>query len=144
MSHLREADKIADVQAYQEWIQSALDTLIGFVFNLDSVKFKSIVYETNKYVKHHLAEKISLEEAADNVCLSKSYFCKIISKELGYTFTELVSRLRIEQSRTYLDQKHLSIAQVAQAVGFEDQSYYTKCFKRYVGITPAQYRKNAV
>ncbi len=144
LKHLREADRITDVQAYRNWIQSALDTLIGFVFNLDSVKYKSIVYETSKYIKHHLAEKISLEDAADNVCLSRSYFCKIISKELGYTFTELVSRIRIEQSRTYLDEKELSIAQVALAVGFEDQSYYTKCFKRYTGITPAQYRKNAV
>ena len=144
LNHLREADGIADIRAYRDWIQSALDKLIGFVFNLDSVKFKSIVYETNKYIKQHLPGKICLEDAAANVCLSKSYFCKIISKELGYTFTELVSRIRIEQSISYLDKNNMSIAQIAQAVGFEDQSYYTKCFKRVVGVTPAQYRKNVV
>lgn len=144
VSHLREADKIKDIDTYREWIQSALEAFLDFVFNLEGVKHKNVVFETNEYIKAHLTDKILLEEAAANVCLSKSYFCKIISKELGYTFTELLNRIRVEQSRKYLEKKDLSIAQVAQSVGFEDQSYYTKCFRKITGVTPAQYRKNKV
>ena len=74
--------------------------------------------------------------------MSKSYFCRIIKEELGCTFTEYVNRLRIERSKVLLRSSGISIAEVACAVGFDDQSYFTRIFKKQTGVAPGKYREN--
>ena len=76
--------------------------------------------------------------------LSKSYFCRIIKDELGCTFTEYVNRIRVERSKTLLRSSGMSIAEIACAVGFDDQSYYTRIFKKQVGVAPGKFREQAV
>ena len=74
--------------------------------------------------------------------LSKSYLCRILKEELGCTFTEYTNRLRIERSKMYLHRSDMSLSEIACAVGFDDQSYFTRIFKRQVGIPPGKYRAN--
>jgi len=64
----------------------------------------------------------------------------MIKEETGSTFTEYLNQLRIERSKAYLYRRDLSISEVACLTGFEDQSYFTRIFKQYVGVPPGQYR----
>ena len=74
--------------------------------------------------------------------MSKSYFCRILKDELGYTFTEYVNHLRVERAKLYLRDSTMSIADIAYAVGFDDQSYFTRIFKKLTNVSPGQYRKS--
>jgi len=138
----QEMDSIQSIDDMDRWFCIILNQFIGFVFDFDEIKHKSIILKITNYIKEHLTERISLEQAAAQVYLSKSYFCRIIKHELGCTFTEYVNRLRVDRSKILLYKSELSIAEISTAVGFKDQSYFTRIFKRLTDMSPKKYRNH--
>lgn len=136
----RELGSIQTIDDMDRWFGMVLHQYIGFVFDFGVIKHQNIILQITNYIKDHLSERISLDQAAAQVYLSKSYFCRIIKNELGCTFTEYVNRLRVERSKVLLCRLEFSIAEISTAVGFEDQSYFTRIFKRTTGISPKKYR----
>ena len=136
----KEVENFHDFESLNIWLGATLHKFISFVFDFTEIKHQNVIRKTSSYIKEHLAEKLTLEQAAEQVYLSKSYFCRILKDELGCTFTEYVNRLRIERSKTYLRETAMPIAEIACAVGFDDQSYFTRIFKRHVGTSPGKYR----
>lgn len=137
----REVDTFGNVEALNRWIGAILHKFISFVFDFNDIKHQNVIFKTTAYIKEHLTDKLSLDQAAEQVYLSKSYFCRIIKDELGCTFTEYVNRLRIERSKTLLRGTGMPIAEIACAVGFDDQSYFTRIFKKQTGMAPGKYRE---
>lgn len=138
----QEVDTIDGIEALNRWIGAILHKFISFVFDFPHIKHQNVIFKTTAYIRDHLTEKLSLDQAAEQVYLSKSYFCRIIKEELGCTFTEYVNRIRIERSKTLLRTTNRSIAEIALAVGFDDQSYFTRIFKKQLGIAPGKYREH--
>ena len=137
----REVDTFGNVEALNRWIGAILHKFISFVFDFNDIKHQNVIFKTTAYIKEHLTDKLSLDQAAEQVYLSKSYFCRIIKDELGCTFTEYVNRLRIERSKTLLRGTGMPIAEIACAVCFDDQSYFTRIFKKQTGMAPGKYRE---
>lgn len=137
----QEVDKITSLEALNRWIGAILHQFISLVFDLNDIKHQNVIFKTTAFIKEHLTEKLTLDQAAEQVYLSKSYFCRIIKDELGCTFTEYVNRLRIERSKVLLRSTCMSIAEIACAVGFDDQSYFTRIFKKQIGSAPGKYRE---
>ncbi len=136
-------DHITDFDALDILLGSILHRFCDRVFDFSDVKHQTIIRQASSYIQEHLCEKLTLEQVAGQVHLSKSYFCRILKEELGCTFTEYTNRLRIERSKTYLRHQTLSLSEIAYKTGFDDQSYFTRIFKRYVGMPPGKYRANA-
>ena len=139
-----EVDSLDGFENLNRWVGAILHKFISLVFDFKNVKHQNVIFKTNAYIKEHLTEKISLDQVAEQVHFSKSYFCRIIKEELECTFTEYVNRIRVEQSKMLLCNSGMSIAEVAAAVGFDDQSYYTRIFKKQTGLTPGKYREQNV
>ena len=137
----READSFDNVEALNRWISAILQKFISFVFDFNDIKHQNVIFKLTAYIREHLTDKLSLDQAAEQVYLSKSYFCRIIKDELGCTFTEYVNRLRIERSKTLLRGTNMPISEIACAVGFDDQSYFTRIFKKQTGMAPGKYRE---
>lgn len=136
----REVDSLQSIEDMNRWLGMILHQFIGFVFDFGAIKHQNIIFKATAYIKEHLAERITLDQVASHVYLSKSYFCRIIKTGLGCTFTEYVNRLRIERSKTLLRNSQMSIAEISLAVGFDDQSYFTRIFKKLTGCSPGKYR----
>lgn len=136
-----EVDALSSTESLNRWIGAILHKFISFAFDFNNIKHQNVIFKTTAYVKEHLSEKISLDQVAEQVYLSKSYFCRIIKEELGCTFTEYVNRIRVDRSKSLLCNTSMSIAEIAYAVGFDDQSYYTRIFKKQTGIAPGKYRE---
>lgn len=137
----QEIDTLRRIEDLNRWLGMILHQFIGFVFDFNAIKHQNVIFKTTDYIKEHMAERISLDQAAAQVYLSKSYFCRIIKSELGCTFTEYVNRLRIERSKALLRSPTLSIAEISLAVGFDDQSYFTRIFKKQTGLSPGKFRE---
>lgn len=140
----QEVDGLTSIETLNRWIGAILHKFTGFVFDFHDIKYQNMIFQTTAFIKEHLAEKLSLDQAAEHVYLSKSYFCRIIKEELGCTFTEYVNRLRIERSKALLSGTGMSIAEIACAVGFDDQSYFCRIFKKQTGVAPGSYRKKGL
>ena len=97
--------------------------------------------KAGKYIELNYAKPISLEDVAEHVDLSPAYFSKIFKSEMGKGYAEYVSGLRIEKSKKLLAETKESVKSIAISVGYPDQKYYSKLFKKITGIKPSEYRK---
>lgn len=141
LKYLQEISKIASVDEVCRWIVKVLDRFIGFMFNVEISNSSAIMQKARAYINENITNDISLEDVSEYVYMSPSYFSRLFKKEVGINFKDYLNKARIEESKKYLSNLKFSISEVAHTVGFTDQSYYNKVFKRVEGISPGQYRK---
>jgi AraC-like DNA-binding protein len=91
-----------------------------------------------RYILERAAERITLDDIAKCVNLSRYYFLRVFHKEIGILPHAYLESVRISKAKRLL-KKGNTINQVAYEAGFSDQSHFTNCFKRLIGITPGQY-----
>ena len=92
------------------------------------------------YLNAHAQEQISLDTLGELAGLSKYHLLRAFTKETGITPYRYLETLRIDRAKTLLKQG-VSPAEAALAVGFSDQSHLSNAFKRFIGLTPGQYRR---
>jgi len=92
------------------------------------------------YIVSNLAEDNSLQELADLVQMSPSHFCRSFKESTGRSPHQYILHLRVEEAKGLLRGTRLGIAEIAQRVGFSDQSHFTMIFRQVVGTTPAHWR----
>ena len=136
-----EVEQQTDIVSLSCWLGAAVHRFISCVFDFSDVKHRDVVFKITEYIKRNMTEKLNISDAAGHVYLSKSHLSRILRQELGCTFTEYVNRLRVDRSKVCLLDPRNTLADVAGKVGFEDQSYFTKVFKKLTGVTPGKYRE---
>ena len=96
------------------------------------------------YLENHYSEKILLEDIASHILLSRSECCRFFKKQTGQSLFEYLNVFRLNKSIDLLCGTNMSIADIAAAVGFCSQSYYTTCFKKAKHMTPREYKELSV
>ena len=139
--YLREVERMNTPDDLALWLSGILDRFTALVFDLVDIKHKDVIYKALDYMKRNYASKLTLEETAAHINLSPSYFSKVFKEELGCSFNTYLNELRIEKSKAILLSGSASILEICDLVGFEDQSYFTKVFKKVTGVTPGKYRE---
>ncbi len=99
------------------------------------------VEETVRFVHSRYAEAISLEDAARQAGVSASYLSRVFKEKTGVGFSEYLTQVRIEESQRLLSMTGLSVKEIALQVGYPDEKYYAKLFKKATGIKPSDYRR---
>lgn len=94
-----------------------------------------------EYIQKHFREKLSIQSIAEVVHLSPSYLSHIFSQTFGYTITDYVTYIRLENAKSILSKSGTSISEAALDSGFEDISYFSRVFKKVEGISPREYKK---
>ncbi len=123
------------------WLSKTANTLMDRIFLYREAPHASIIKRCTDYIDKNYYEHITLDTLARVVYLSQAYISRIFHKETGLSFNEYLNRARVEHSKALLIEKTMRIADISSAVGFEDQSYFTKVFKKYTGVTPGNYRE---
>ena len=93
------------------------------------------------FLQRNYSRAISVEEAARQAGVSRSYLYRAFQAEFGCSPVEYLTRYRIQRARQLLRHSPLSIGAVATSVGFEDPFYFSRVFKREVGVSPTEYRE---
>src|SRR6185503_3120748 len=99
-----------------------------------------LITKAREFIRQHHAEDLSLGQVAAAVHTSIFYFCKLFRKVTGTTFTEFVSRTRIERAKNLLLNPNLRISEIAYEVGFQSLTHFNRVFKNVVGKSPTEYR----
>lgn len=103
---------------------------------------KECTYIKN-YINIHYAEPITLDTLANETYLDKFYLVHVFKKHFDTTPINYLIEKRIEESKYLLETTHHTISQISNIVGFNSQSYFTQTFKKKLGLTPAEYRKQS-
>ena len=94
-----------------------------------------------KYIIANYFNKISSRDAANEIYMDCSSFCRLFKKTFGCCFTNYLLAYRLEKAKVYLSNTCLPVTEIAFKVGFNDCSYFCKAFKESMGISPLSYRK---
>ena len=141
---MQSTQRLTDIDSLSYKLVEIMNQFIDSIFSFQSEKNADVMYKAMQYIHQNYAEKITLENVADVVGLSASYFSKVFKKETGTNFNAYLNMLRIEKSKKLLMYEDIRLVSIASMVGYEDQSYFTRVFKRLTGSSPNQYRKSGV
>lgn len=94
-----------------------------------------------EYLQRRYHTAISLNDLADRVHLSPAHLSRSFSRSVGMGVVQFVHRLRAEEACRLLAMTGLQIAQIATRVGYDELAYFSRCFKRQIGLSPKDYRK---
>lgn len=130
-------------QVISPWLHSILLHFINMVLPPPETVHRNALHEALSYMQSSYMKDLKLDDVAEKIGYSSAYFSKIFKEEMGESFRNYLTRLRMEHSKMLLLTEDRQIADVASVVGFDDQSYFCKVFKKYVGVTPDAYRKRS-
>ena len=99
-----------------------------------------VITKAKQFIRENYTEDLSLGQVAAAVHTSIFYFCKLFSKATGTTFTEFVSRTRIEKAKNLLLNPNLRVSEIAYEVGFQSLTHFNRVFKKVIGESPTEYR----
>lgn len=94
-------------------------------------------------IHRYYAEDISLQSAAGQINVHPSYLSRVFKQEKGENFVSYLTRIRIERAKALLDHRNLRVYEVADRVGYHNYAYFSKLFKKVVGVSPEEYRESA-
>lgn len=101
----------------------------------------SVLDEILHYIHHNYASNITLEDISQLFGYNRSYLGKIFSKKMGRNFNSYIDQVRIEKSKELLLSDDSKVYSIAARVGYKNVDYFHIKFKKYVGISPAEFRK---
>lgn len=100
--------------------------------------------EVFQYVKSNYKEEISLDEIAKIANLTPTSFCRMFKSKTKKPFVEYLNEIRVSNACKYLIETDLGISEIAYECGYKTASNFNKLFKKLIGTTPKEYRKNAL
>lgn len=96
-----------------------------------------------RYIDEHIGERIYIEDLAKLVHINDQHLMRVFRRETGQSITAYISRQRMQIAGRLLRETDYSISFISDCVGCENDSYFTRTFKRFTGVTPSEYRKRA-
>lgn len=126
------------------WLSDILERIMDSIHRHRKTSAPDMLSRSLQYMADHCCEDIGRDQAADAAFMSPSHFSRYFKKHLGQSFTEVLNQMRIDRAADMLANSHRDLKIIALECGFPDQSYFTKVFRRYRGMTPAEFRRQAM
>ncbi|WP_105614456.1 AraC family transcriptional regulator [Vallitalea okinawensis] len=101
---------------------------------------QDVISNSIRYMQDNIDAFIELDILAANSHLSKDYFGKLFKKEVGYAPLDYFLRLKMQKACELLDITDLSIKEISLSLGYKDYYYFSRCFKKKIGMSPEYYR----
>ncbi|CUO58340.1 Uncharacterized response regulatory protein SA0215 [[Eubacterium] contortum] len=137
-----EVPDLLTIEEYENWICNLYYLILKGVAEHTKRNVSNTIVAAAAYISTHYHEELTVEELSAYVNKSKNYFSYLFKKEMKISFTEYLNRYRIDQACILLDTTLDLAGEIGQRVGFKDEKYFSTVFKKMMGCTPSQYRKN--
>lgn len=139
LNNVSKSKNLVELKKYYSDIHNYLLQLIDNMGITDKIMEK-----VTEYIHENFSHQISLQMIASELYLSYSYLSTYFNKNYDVGFNDYLNQVRIKKAKEYLLDKDVQIAYVSHMVGYSSQGYFTKVFKKLVGMTPSQYRKKNI
>jgi len=120
-------------------IEITEQVILKFQLNTNSIEVDKLS-EIVQWIKIHIKNNISLKDVAYEFNFSKEYLSRYFKKKMGMSMQEYINYLRISEAKQMICKSDLKIKEISNFLGFIDEKYFLKLFKKYENMTPKQYR----
>jgi AraC-like DNA-binding protein len=138
--YLRRIQEAKSIEELTDMLQIIVERMSGQIFSFQGVRHASALRKAERFIWENYTRKISLREIAQASGLSAPYFSTIFKEEMGESLSSYLNRMRVEKASYMLRETDLSLSDIANVCGFEDQSWFSKIFKSYTGLSPGKYQ----
>ena len=111
---------------------------------LDSPANNFIVKNALSYIEENYREKLKLSDVADHAYVSQWHLSKLLNRQTGQSFSDILNNIRIEKAKVLLKEPSLRIGNIAEEVGFLDIAHFSRVFKKLTGISANEYRNKII
>lgn len=105
-------------------------------------KYSQLIRNIVIYINANYSRDIRLTDIANGSHVSKEHLSRLFKKETGQTITEYIAIARVNKAAEMLKSTNLSVAEISEFVGYSDNNYFVKVFKKYYKMTPSDYKRN--
>lgn len=133
-----------DFKNYEElrtWFLTKIREAASNIFNHKEKTSVSLVEKAKEYIKGRYFKDISLDDVSREINISPYYFSKLFKEETGENFIEYVTAIRMEKAKELLSRTDMSVKEICCEVGYADPNYFSRSFKKNVGVTPTEYKE---
>ncbi len=143
-THEKMLEASASESIFRGQIKSMLERWINFRNSIIGKKHNIRIQEAKQYIKKNfMSQDISLNSVASFVNVSPNHFSTIFSQEVGKTFIEYLTAIRMEHACRLLLESSMKCSDIAYEAGYSDPHYFSFIFKKNMGISPKEYRSSA-
>lgn len=132
-----------DLTGLSYTLLEVLDLFISMAFTDQKIPDSPSLQKAVSYINEHYFEPLSLKSVASHVGLNGTYFSTMFKRQMGMSFSDYLTQRRIKQAKVLLKNSNMSLMDISLAVGFENQSYFSRVFRDRTGVSPRQYRERA-
>ena len=133
--------ELSTVEQAKEYLGKIFETVVDLREKASNQKYRTLLQDASRYIEQHYDnEDISLNSVAASVNLSPNHFSTIFSQEMGQTFIEYLTSVRMEKAKELLRSTTMKTAEIAYAVGYKDPHYFSYLFKKTQECTPREFR----
>lgn len=143
--HIQWIERMVATKDFETACAALREALDDFMSHIDLQRFNRHnihVRRVLKFLAGNYMRTISLEDAADVAGLSRFRVAHLVKECTGKTILQHVKLLRIQKARMWLEETNKDFAEIANDLGFADQSHFIRHFRELTGVTPARYRRN--
>jgi len=111
------------------------------MFNAQKAHGDEEILQTQNLIEINAAAKLVVSQLADQAAMAERTFIRRFKNATGNTPSEYIQRVKVELAKELLENDRLAVKEICYETGYEDQSYFRNVFRKYTGLTPADYRK---
>lgn len=132
---------ISDISKIQGLLEHQIVDFCQAIRANNKNSYSIYVKRAVQYIELHMSQPITAEELSSLSNISKAHFSEVFRKETGYTVKEYIMINRCKRAAELLENGQLQIQEISRYVGYEDNNYFVKKFKKVMGMTPREYRR---
>ncbi|MCZ8515470.1 AraC family transcriptional regulator [Paenibacillus filicis] len=133
---------VESVFELEVWLNQFWKSLIESISMMSKRSRRMEIIKAQKYVLTHLDQKITLEDVSDKLHLNPAYFSRLYKKETQESFIGYVTRMKVEKAKEWLETTNKTVEEIAYHLGYDNKSYFNKCFKSIYNMSPSQLQKH--
>jgi AraC-like DNA-binding protein len=137
VKQIQEAKTVEELVAI---LHSMVESIVVQIVLFQGIPHAAAMRKAESFIKGNFTRKISLREVAKIAGLSAPYFSTIFKEEMGENLSKYINRQRVEKASRMLLETDISLSEISNACCFDDQSWFSKIFKSFTGISPSKYR----
>ncbi|MDR1374092.1 MAG: helix-turn-helix domain-containing protein [Treponema sp.] len=138
--NLKRIQETKNIEELTDELHAIIETMAEQIFSFRGIRHASALKKAERFIWENYTGKIKLQEIAEISGLSAPYFSTIFKEEMGENLSTYLNRLRVEKASRMLIETGLSLSDISGSCGFEDQSWFSKIFKQYTGVSPGKFR----
>jgi len=134
---------LKDQEALCFWTVKAFREVIELISERQRERGTGLLKNILRFIEIHFAENLTVDRIAREVCLSPSRLIHRMKSQYGLTLSDCIAKTRMDKAKALLKDTDMTICEIAHEVGYVDQGYFTRVFKKCLNKTPGNYRESS-